>query len=175
MTPFEHPQHDLNALFAEIVRDAARAELGRALDHEIEHYLAQLLIRFLHTDQIFRLRNSEGKQLIAISEMLPEGDISLNAASFEQERVVHRHIGDFLLFWSGLYPEFLRRIKLEHGGDVICDYPRQGQQSYHLVSTFDYPPHDQEAPIFRQLSEEFEAYTYALRGVRQKLDHRSIS
>lgn len=169
MQPFEEPRATIDHLFADVVREAFEAEIGRPCELEIEQYLVQLLVRFLHTDAIFALKNADGHRLISISEMIPEGDVRLNASSFERERQVHRHIGDFLLFWNGVYPEFLKQLKLCHGVDLICDYTRQGKESYHVVSTFDMPPHDQEAPTFRKLSEGFEMYAYALRGVRRQL------
>ena len=102
-------------------------------------------------------------------EMVAEGDIRLNADSFEREREVHKHIGDFILFWSGIYPEFLRHLKLHFGCDLICDYTRQGRESYYVVSTFDHAPYDREANTFRKLSSRFEEYTFCLRQVRETI------
>lgn len=169
MQPFDSSQPTLNHLFLDIVRDAFRSEIGRECDPQIERYLVELLVRFLHTDQIFALKNAEGQRLITVGDMIPEGDVRLNADSFERERQVHRHIGDFLLFWNGVFPEFLKQLRVQHGADLICDYTRQGKESYHVVSTFDLPPHDGEAPTFRKLSDEFEMYAFALRGVRRQV------
>lgn len=169
MKPFDASQPELSVLFQDVVRASVRDDLGQEPPPEVERYLASLLVRFLHTDQIFAVRNAEGQRLVSVAEMIPEADVRLNAESFERERQVHQHIGDFLLFWSGLFPEFLRQLKLRHGADLICDYTLQGKESYYVVSTFDLPPHDREAPTFRHLSEQFEAYAHALRGVRGRL------
>jgi hypothetical protein len=98
--------------------------------------------------------------------MLVEADVRLNADSFDREREVHKHIGDFLLFWSGLYPEFLRKLKAPGSKDLFVDFDEQGKYSYHVVSTFDHDPYSAEAPIFRKLSAEFEQYKYGLSLVR---------
>ena len=50
--------------------------------------------------------------------------------------------------------------------DHLVDYFVQGKRSYYLASTFDQKPYDQEAPILRRLSEEFELCTYGLNRVR---------
>jgi hypothetical protein len=100
--------------------------------------------------------------------MLAEGDVRLNADSFEREREVHKHIGDYILFWSGLNPHYLQRLKLDDGRELVCDYTRQGKQSYFVVSTFDYRPFDSEAPTFRKLSDGFEGLSAALRRVSRE-------
>lgn len=146
----------LSQFFAEVVH----RELPDA-DPIVEAYIVDLLVRFMRTDQVFALRDSAGQRLMSIGEMLPEGDVSLNANSFERERQVHQHIGDFLLFWSGLFPEYL--------GSSVTDSALQGKESYHVVSTFDLPPHEHEAPTFKRLSEDFEDYRFALRGVRREI------
>lgn len=169
MEPFEGHESGLVDAFAPVVRQAMREELGSEQPTEVEAYLSGLMAKFAHTDRIFSLRDLDGKPILAVSEMLAEGDVRLNADSFERERQVHQHVGDFLLFWSGLYPEFLRQLKLRVGADLICDYRRQAKESYHVVSTFDYPPFDAEAPLFRRLSDEFEAYVHCLSVVGRKL------
>lgn len=169
MSEFESSGHGLHGLFAEVVHDAFVSCLGQS-DEEIEAYLATLLNRFMHTDQIFAIKDASGRPVANITEMLSEGDVLLNATSFEREREVHRHIGDFILFWSGLFPDSLNRMRFSLAGDLIMNLPRQAQESYHVVSLFELPPHDREAPKFRRLSSHFTEYQYALQQVRSILD-----
>ncbi len=100
--------------------------------------------------------------------MLAEGDVRLRADSFDREREVHKHIGDFILFWSGLYPNHLTKLKIVTQANLTCDYTRQGQRSYHLVSTFNHDPYTAEAPIFNTLSERFEDLAFVLGQVSRK-------
>jgi hypothetical protein len=167
----DHSNHDhvLYQLFGDFVSEALYRHVSSTGQEDVATYLAELLAGFLHTDRIFGLRNKEGKQLVSIAEMVAEGDMRLGADSFDREREVHKHIGDFILFWSGIYPEFLKQLKLRMSGDLICDYVRQGQESYRLVSTFDHSPYDVEAPTFRKLSGGFEDYAFCLAAVRDRL------
>jgi hypothetical protein len=75
-------------------------------------------------------------------------------------------VGDFLLFWSGVFPEFLRQLKAPTGQDALLDPIRQGQMSYYVVSTFDYGRYADEAPTFRRLSEEFDLCREGLAALR---------
>jgi len=159
----------LYRMFLEGVHTALSERLGMASDMQVEAYLAQIMVAFSHTDKIFALRDPIGNRLHSVTDMLAEGDVRMNATSFERERQVHRHIGDFILFWSGLFPDFLKHLKLQDGRDLLCDYLRQGQESYYVVSTFDYGRYSDEAPMYRELSIRFAEYSRGLSLVRETL------
>jgi hypothetical protein len=163
------PGHPLYGLFSDLVGESL-AERRLPAESHVDAYLVDLLVRFLHSDAIFAVRR-EGRPIQSVIEMTAEADVRLNAASFEREREVHRHIGDYILFFSGLYPDFLRRLRVSEGADLVCDYSSQGRQSYYIVSTFDYPPFGEEAPTFRLLSDGFEDYSIALADVAENLPH----
>ena len=157
--------HPIRHYFAEALHDSLNVQLG--LKHEdVEAYLCQMLVEFLHNDGIFSVRDADGQRLESVVDMLAEGDVRLNADSFDREREVHRHIGDFLLFWTGIFPEFLKVLKSPTGKDVLLNPVEQGRFSYHVASTFDHGKYAQEAPVFRKLSLEFEQYIYGLSLVR---------
>ena len=162
--------HPLRMYFAEALHHSLHQRLGMRETEDVERYLVDMMIAFLHDDRIFAIRNPEGRRVESVAEMIVEGDVRLNANSFDREREVHKHIGDFLLFWSGLFPEFLDRLKSPGSKNSILDYVRQGQFSYHVVSTFEHDPYGEEAPTFKKLSEEFEGLRIGLSLVRASFD-----
>lgn len=166
--------HPLRLMFHDIVHRAVLSELPGGTHDDVENYVTNLLVRFSSTQQVFAIRDSAGRPISSIYEMLAEADVLLNADSFDRERQVHKHIGDYILFWTGINPTFLRRLRLDDGRNLYCDYTRQGKESYHVVSTFDRSPYADEAPVFRQLSERFEALTHALGHVREHLPFHSV-
>lgn len=161
--------HPIRAYFHEAVHETLSQRLGLRGVEDVEAYLSELLTKFLHDENIFAIRDSAGRRVRSLQEMLVEGDVRLNADSFERERVVHRHIGDFLLFWSGLFPEFLDSIGAG-AKDGLLDAVRQGRHSYYIVSSFDYVPYDKEAPTFRKLSAEFDACREGLALIRTSFE-----
>ncbi len=161
--PEDHP---LRTLFRELVVHAFHNTLG-VTQRQVSVYLADLLADFAHRDNLFRICNSQGKRLDQVVEMLAEADVLVNAPSFERERIVHKHIGDFTLFWAGIYPEALLHLRAPGRTDSLIDYVRQGKKSYYIVSTFQHGPHALEARLFRQLSDEFELCQYGLSLVRR--------
>ena len=103
-------------------------------------------------------------------------DMVLEAESLPPEgrtrREVHRHIGDFTLFWAGVYPEMLQRLRSVFSKDHFIDYCEQGKRSYYIASTFEDDPYRDEAPVLRRLSAEFELCAYGLNQVRQEWEKR---
>ncbi|HZO89217.1 MAG TPA: hypothetical protein VFB38_12855 [Chthonomonadaceae bacterium] len=165
--PEDHP---LRTLFRTLVARAFDETLGIS-EPKISRYLADMLTDFAHCDNLYRIHNRQGVRLEEVAAMLMEADVALNATSFERERAVHKHIGDFTLFWAGIYPEALLKLRAPGRADSLIDYVRQGKKSYYIVSTFQYGPYAPEASLFRQLSEEFELCQYGLNLVRRQWEH----
>ena len=162
--------HPLRGFFSDALDRSLHHKLQLEERADVERYLVQMLIRFLHDDGIYGIKNASGRRLHSVAEMVVEGDVRLNAPSFAREREVHQHIGDYLLFWSGLFPEFLRHMAGNGTKDMLIDCIKQGQFSYHVVSTFDHEPYAEEAKTFSALSADFEAYRIGLSLVRASFD-----
>ncbi|HVT11774.1 MAG TPA: hypothetical protein VHE55_05875 [Fimbriimonadaceae bacterium] len=162
--------HPLKAFLSDALGESLNHRLGLNEDDEVQSYLVRMLIRFLHRDAIYDIRNAQGLRVESVAEMVSEGDIRLNADSFDREREVHKHIGDFLLFWSGVFPEFLQYLKAPTSPDAVLDVVEQGRFSYHVASTFEHPPYEQEAGTFKKLSARFVEYQHGLRLVRSSFE-----
>jgi hypothetical protein len=152
-------------LFAGLTEQTFSSTLGVA-DPPLVDYLSLLLSRFVHLDGIFRLRDAQGKRLSEVVDMLLEAEALPPEARTRRE--YHRHIGDFTLFWTGVYPEALRRLQSKLNKDHFLDYCAQGKRSYFIASTFEEDPYREEAPVLRRLSEEFELCAYGLTQVRKE-------
>lgn len=160
-------KHPLRRLFAGLTEQTFMIRLGMA-DTQLVDYLSLLLSRFIHMDAIFRLRDAQGKQLSEVAEMLFEAEALPPEGRTRRE--YHRHIGDFTLFWTGVYPEALRKLQSSWLKDHLLNYTEQGKRSYFIASTFEDEPYREEAPLLRRLSEEFELCAYGLTQVRMELE-----
>jgi hypothetical protein len=158
------PHHPLRRFFAGYAEHTFHEELGIA-DPPLVDYLAELLSRFIHHDGLYRFRSAAGRPLEEVADMmldaqtLPEG---------RTRREIHRHIGDFTLFWAGVYPEALERLRSQLCKDRFVDYCTQGKRSYYIASTFADEPYREEAHVLRRLSDEFELCAYGLNQVRRE-------
>lgn len=153
----------LRRLFAAVTEQTFQADLGIA-DPRLIDYIADLLVRFVRMDAIFRVRDPLGRRLEEVAEMMLEAE----QREAKPRREIYRHIGDFTLFWVGVYPEALSRLQSPDRRDHLLDYCEQGKRSYRIAAEFDEEPYENEAPILRRLSDEFELCTYGLNRVRRE-------
>ena len=159
----------LSKFFEELISRSFRQRLGLT-DSEITSYVTDLLTQFNQTDTLYRIRNSQGKPLEDVGEMLIESHPLLEAASFDREREVRKHIGDFTLFFVGLFPEAVNRWRLRRQRlDSLVDYVRTGKESYFIVSEFNLYEYKDSAPFFKKMSEQFESCVFGLNLVKRNL------
>ncbi|HEY1212982.1 MAG TPA: hypothetical protein VGE93_05045, partial [Bryobacteraceae bacterium] len=117
--------------------------------------------------------DSKGKQLEDVGEMLIESNPLLDGRSFIYEREVRKHIGDYTLFLAGLFPEHVARIHRQRTRlDSFVDYLKAGKESYSVVASFNQFEFRDEAPLFKQLSDNFELCVFGLNLVKQDLDRQ---
>jgi hypothetical protein len=157
--------HPLCRMFAGLTEQTFIMTLGVGDPHLID-YLSNMLSRFISFDAIYRLHDTKGKRLEEVAEMMLEAEALPPEGRTKRE--VHRHIGDFTLFWTGVYPEALQRLRSALSKDQMISYQEQGKRSYYIASTFENEPYQAEAPVLRRLSEEFELCAYGLREVRRE-------
>jgi hypothetical protein len=157
--------HPVRRLFAGLTEQTFLNILGMG-DPQLVDYLSSLLSRFIHVDAIYRLRNAQGRRLEEVADMMLEAEALPPEGRTRRE--IHRHIGDFTLFWTGVYPEALARIRSVLCKDHFIDYCEQGKRSYYIASTFADNPYQEEAPVLRRLSQEFELCAYGLNQVRHE-------
>ncbi len=160
-----HAEHPLRRLFAGLTEHAFIESLGIA-DPPLTDYLSALLSRFVHMDAIYGLKDAVGKRLDEVVEMVVQAEAMPPEGRTRRE--IHRHIGDFALFWTGVYPEVLRKLRSAYTKDNFVDYCAQGKRSYFIASTFAADDYREEAPVLRRLSDEFELCAYGLTQVRRE-------
>lgn len=156
-------EDSLKRMFQAYIEQTFQGELGIA-DPPLTDYLTDMLLRFLRTDLIYRMRNFRGRRMQLVAEMLTEA----REREAKPQRELYRHIGDFTLFWSGLYPEALPQLQGPESADSLLDYREQGKRSYYLASMYQVDPYREEAPVLRRLSDEFDLCSVGLRRVRKE-------
>ncbi len=159
------PGHPLRRMFAGFTEHAFLTTLG-VVDPPLIDYLSSLLSRFIHTESVYRLRDAEGHRLEELTDMVVEAE-SLPSEG-RTRREYHRHIGDFALFWTGVFPNVVNRMQNRPCKDHLVNFTALGKRSYYIASTFEDAPLRDEAAVLRRLSEQFELCAYGLREVRRE-------
>jgi hypothetical protein len=167
MIPESHP---LQKLFQDLVGRHYAEEIG-IRDPQVVAYVSHLLAEFCDADQLFRIRDAANRRLADLGEMLLESDpIYGPAPCFDRERQVRKHIGDYTLFFAGMFPESINHLRLRrHRLENFVDWMKTGKESYYIVSKFEHFEYAKVAPVFANLSKNFEGCVYGLNMVKNEL------
>lgn len=127
---------------------------GRELD-----YIAAILTHFARTANLYRIKQLDNKKVETVVEMLLEIEnrqLSNNPLTEDKEILVRKHVGDFTLFMSGIFREYVQNI------GVLDFYLMEGSRSYRHVSEYTRKNYEETARVFHILSRKFESYSSAL-------------
>jgi hypothetical protein len=150
--------HDLplQELFDTLTKRASQQ--SQLSDLELRHYLANLLVKFVHIENVFPLQDEPGSNLQYVGDILKKAEDSpaIDKPDF------YKRVGDYTLFILGLFPESLNRgrhcISLNY-------YTELGRRCYMVVSRNQFQPEAAPA-VFRKLSEQFHNCVHTLNWVR---------
>jgi hypothetical protein len=133
-----------------------------------------LLCQFSDAGNLYRIRDESGRAIEELEEMERAADpVNGSAPSFDAERALRKHIGDYALFVAGMYPEAAgSRRRLRHHSPSLAELIRAGKESYFIVSQFNLFEYEKEAPLFARLSDKFERWLLGLTLVREELGPR---
>jgi hypothetical protein len=167
MIPDSHP---LEKFFIEIVGKRYAQEIG-IRDPQIVNYVAHLLTEFCEVERLHKIQNAAGQPLTDVGEMLVESNpVYGPAPSFDREREIRKHIGDYTLFYTGMFPESINHFRLrKQRVENFIDWVKAGKESYYIVSKFEHFEYTNVAPLFKSLSNHFEQCVYGLNRVKDDL------
>ncbi|NNJ25768.1 hypothetical protein [Alienimonas chondri] len=152
----------LRRFFAGLVESTFQTELGVA-DPSLTDYLGDLLTRFSKLDAVFRLRTPSGARIEEVAGMLEEAD----CREGRPRRDGFRHAGDVALFYTGVYPERLRRPGTK---DALLNVALLGKAAYRTAAQsfpeVKGPPDEADGPVLLRLADEFEVCGVGLSRVR---------
>jgi hypothetical protein len=162
-------EHTLRSLFHELVDGCYRRDMG-VDDAEVSTYLGDLLTDFSESEKVYAIRDTLGRPVRDLSAMIAAADpVNGTAPSFDAERTARKHIGDYALFFAGMYPEAMRAGEQPYSFLRLVE---TGKESYSIVASFNLFEYAQEAPLFARLSDQFETCICGLNLVRAELDKR---
>jgi hypothetical protein len=164
MVPKISQGHPLRRLFGGLVEQVFMIDMG-ICDTGLTDYLGSMLSDFVHVDAIYRLQTVDGEVIREVSRAEAEACLGPEVAGTERRRLVNRYIGDFTLFWTGVYPESLRCRG--RGADRLREYLLRGRRSYGIASELSTGRAEPPAELLRKLSDEFEACVHGLHLVRE--------
>lgn len=161
------PDSTLGRLFAGLSEYVFHSKLG-VVDTELVDYVSDLLLRCSRLDGLLRIRQDDGQPVNQVVEMVREAEHRIG----EAKRDVHQHIGDYTLFWSGVYPEALRDVIGKDSKDQFVNYCAQGKRAYLIASSIRSDERSAPASLLQRMSEQFEMCAYGLREIRREWERK---
>ncbi|MDA7541633.1 hypothetical protein N8639_02205 [bacterium] len=162
-------QETIEKYFAGIAENTFHTQLG-VVNPPLVNYVTNLLIRFVRLDNFYRVRSISGKPIMDVDELVGEATMRLGDA----KREILQYIGDFTLFWLGVFPEsFQKNGERTAKYNNFCEH---GSRSYEIASQIETT--DDEAPdsgVLETLSESFELCAYGIQEVRREWERNDDS
>jgi hypothetical protein len=171
-SPDNAAQPSLRGMFHQMVRDCYATGVG-IHDEELTAYVGDILTDFTTADKVYAIRDSNGRPLHSVDDLLAAADpVFGHAWSFTREREVRKHIGDYALFFTGMFPEAIHpsRRFVEKNSNSLLHMMQAGKESYYVVSQFNVFEYASEAPLFEKLTQHFEGCVFGLHLVRGELE-----
>src|SRR2546425_9852503 len=122
--------HPLRVLFSTLCRKNVLGVV-RLERPDIADYLGGLLSRFVHVDELRRVRDAMGRPLEDVGEMLLEADRRERTGYFLPAREGRRHIGDFILFFRGGVPEGVEAHATPRRPGLYVEGAEEGNRGHH--------------------------------------------
>jgi hypothetical protein len=141
-----------------------------ALERKVINYIANLLSLFVRTDRLYRVRPSDAlthQHIVELIRRVPE------AASSERF-VIYAHIGNFALFLTGMFPDWIdHRFRFKRRPVDRKYYEDQGAAYYRQAGL--HPLADELAleGVFLRLALAFGHYGQALDQMRRRFFERA--
>jgi hypothetical protein len=170
MQALNSQSHPLEPFFQQVVRNSYEGKLGFN-DPDVTAYVARLLCQFSESENLYQVRDEMGHPVDELSEMVLAADpVNGTASSFDAERALRKHIGDYALFVAGMYPEAMASGRRERRHQPsLSELIQAGKESYYIVSQFNLFEYEKEAPLFARLSDRFERCILGLTLIREEL------
>jgi len=126
-------------------------------------YVSDILARFAQTQVLYALRDSEGRPLEHIVDMLSAlllAQERKTTGGRARERFVIRHLGEYTLFMSGLFRE-----RLAARGEIGY-YVEHGRGAFRRCADYEY--NQQRRRLYRLLCREFGHISDVLDHMRRR-------
>src|SRR5260370_41727204 len=108
--------------------------------------------------------------------LLEPGPVYGPAPSFDRDRQVRKPIGDYALFFAGMFPESINHFRLlHHRLENFVEWLKAGKESYYIGSKCEHFEHAKVAPLSAHLSRQFQGCGDGLHIVQNDLQEMQQS
>jgi hypothetical protein len=151
-------------LFSYVMVRHALRRLGED-DRRLADYVAAVLMHFGMRDNAHRLSAADDQVYDSLAALLADVDDPDGRRSF----LVRTHLGDYALWLSGLFPDYIEHRKWRRGGPDLGYYEEMGRKGYQLAAGHRLADDHGLATLFATAADRFGLLRAALNDVSDAL------
>ncbi len=134
-------------------------------DRALADYLAALVIDFGRRDRAWRIDWNDDEQHRYMVDILAD----LESSEGDRRFKVMAHLGNYALWLSGLFPDYIAARRLRKGGPDLTYYDALGRRGFGLASDHALADHYGLGDVFRIAAERFPSLRGALNGMSDRV------
>jgi hypothetical protein len=151
-------------LFAYVMVRHALIRLGES-ERMIADYLAALIMHFGMRDRAWRVSEADDQIYVALADLAADVDDPDGRRSF----LVRTHLGNYALWLSGLFPDYVEHRKWRRGGPDLGYYEEMGRRGFQLAADHRLAENHGLATLYATAAERFGLLRAALNDVSDAL------
>lgn len=149
--------------FYVVVRHALRA--SDLNDREVADYLSAMLLDFGQRDRAWRIDWNDDQRHRYLVDILTDLEATVGDRRFK----VMVHLGNYALWLSGLFPDYIAARRLRKAGPDVAYYEALGSRGFGLASDHALAEEYGLDAVLRTAAERFPALRSALNAVSDRL------
>lgn len=133
-------------------------------DRNLADYLASLVLAFGERERAYRIAPHDDQKHVYLVDILADLDASDGDRRFQ----VLVHLGNYALWLTGLFPDYVAARRTRHGGPDMSYYDALGRRGYDLASSHVLAGRYGLDEVLRTAAERFVALRGALNGISDR-------
>ena len=134
-------------------------------DRDLSDYLAALLLEFGHRDRAWRIDWNDDQRHRYLVDIL----VDLEATAGDRRFKLMVHLGNYALWLSGLFPDYIAARRIRKAGPDVSYYDTLGSRGFGLASDHALAEQYGLGAVLRTAAERFPALRTALNDVSDRV------
>jgi hypothetical protein len=157
-------------LFAYVMIRNAMRQAGEA-DRGLADYVASIVIHFGYRDGAHRISPGDDEIYDAIYKLCED----INDPDARRSFLVRTHLGNYALWLSGIFPDYIERRRWQRGGPDLEYYEEMGRKGFQLAADHRLAEEHGLASLYATAADRFGVLRAALNAVSDKLFFPSVN
>jgi hypothetical protein len=147
-------------LFSYVMVRHALRRLGEG-DRLLADYLSALVVEFGTRDRSARVGESDDQTYAALTDLLND----VNDPDARRSFLVRAHLGNYALWLSGIFPDYVEQRRWNRGGPQLEYYEEMGRRGFQLAAEHRLAEEHGLAPLYAAAADRFGLLRLALNSL----------